>query len=134
MTTQKKYTTDFVTSKDRTKIGHRQLRKGAGLILVHGGVMASQNFMSLAELLANEFTVYIPDRRGRGLSECGQTVECCKGPPTQRPKPLAASIMNDKTKTNNDILERLKTYLFIRTNLSDFNFCPQMAAMEISNR
>ncbi len=68
MTSTKEYTTDFVTSKDGTKIGYRQLGKGAGLILVHGGMMASQNFMSLAEILANEFTVYVLDRRGRGLS------------------------------------------------------------------
>src|SRR5436190_23236876 len=68
MAPSNKYTTDFVTSKDGTKIGYRQLGKGEGLILVHGGMMYSQNFMKLAELLANEFTVYIPDRRGRGLS------------------------------------------------------------------
>lgn len=68
MTSAKEYITDFVTSKDGTKIGYRQLGKGAGLILVHGGMMASQNFMSLAELVADEFTVYVPDRRGRGLS------------------------------------------------------------------
>lgn len=42
---------------------------GKGLVLVHGGMMYSQNFMTLAELLANDFTVYIPDRCGRGLSE-----------------------------------------------------------------
>jgi len=68
MTLSKEYTTDFVISKDGTKIGYRQLGKGSGLILVHGGMMASQNFISLAKLLANKFTVYIPDRRGRCLS------------------------------------------------------------------
>ena len=30
--------------------------------------MASQDFMELAGLLSDEFTVYVPDRRGRGLS------------------------------------------------------------------
>lgn len=69
MTTSTKYTTGFVTSKDGTKIGYRQLGQGEGLILVHGGMMYSQNFMNLAGLLADEFTVYIPDRRGRGLSD-----------------------------------------------------------------
>ena len=43
--------------------------KGPGLILVPGGMMASQNFVSLAQHLANDFTVYVPDRRGRGLSD-----------------------------------------------------------------
>lgn len=41
---------------------------GAGLIIVHGGMMYSQNLMELAKFLANNFTVYIPDRCGRGLS------------------------------------------------------------------
>ncbi len=62
------YTTDFVTSKDGTTIGYRQLGHGPSVILVHGGMMASQNFMKLAASLSNEFTVYVPDRRGRGLS------------------------------------------------------------------
>ncbi|SDN66733.1 Pimeloyl-ACP methyl ester carboxylesterase [Paenibacillus sp. yr247] len=62
------YITDFVTSKDGTIIGYRQLGQGPSLILVHGGIMASQNFMKLATALSNEFTVYVPDRRGRGLS------------------------------------------------------------------
>lgn len=68
MVTSKKYTINFVTSGDGAKIGYKQLGKGEGVILVHGGMMASQNFEKLAELLATEFTVYIPDRRGRGLS------------------------------------------------------------------
>ncbi len=69
MKTSIKYTTDFVTSKDGTKIGYRQLGKGKGLILVHGGLMYSENFMKLAEQLSDEFTIYIPDRKGRGLSD-----------------------------------------------------------------
>src|SRR5262249_41351237 len=39
-----------------------------GLMLVHGGMMGSQNFMKLGRALADAFTVHIPDRRGRGLS------------------------------------------------------------------
>ncbi len=63
------YTTDFVISEDGTKIGYRKLGSGAGLLLVHGGMMSSQNFMKLGEHLSGRFTVYIPDRRGRGLSD-----------------------------------------------------------------
>jgi len=63
------YTKDFVISKDGTKIGYRQLGKGPGLILVHGGMMAAQNLMQLGALLADQFTVYIPDRQGRGQSQ-----------------------------------------------------------------
>jgi len=62
------YCVHSVTSTDGTIIGYRQLGSGAGLILVHGGMMGSQNFMKLGHALADTFTIYIPDRRGRGLS------------------------------------------------------------------
>jgi pimeloyl-ACP methyl ester carboxylesterase len=95
MKTSINYTTDFVTSKDGTKIGYRQIGKGEGLILVHGGMMYSQNFMKLAELLADKFTIYIPDRRGRGLS----------GPPGDNYSLIAESLdlqaLIKKTETQN---------------------------------
>ncbi|MBB6235903.1 pimeloyl-ACP methyl ester carboxylesterase [Pedobacter sp. AK013] len=68
MTPIEKYTTSYVISKDGTRIGYRQTGTGPGVILVHGAMMTSKNFMKLASFLSNEFTVYIPDRRGRGLS------------------------------------------------------------------
>ncbi|HEY9256711.1 alpha/beta hydrolase [Chitinophaga sp.] len=68
MSDAKEYAIGYVTSKDGTKIGYRYLGTGPGVILVHGGLMASQNFMRLGQLLSQDFTVYIPDRRGRGLS------------------------------------------------------------------
>lgn len=57
-----------VTSADGTTIGYRRLGKGPGVILLHGGMMASQNFMKLGRALSDTFTVFIPDRRGRGSS------------------------------------------------------------------
>jgi pimeloyl-ACP methyl ester carboxylesterase len=63
-----RYSKDFVVSTDGTRIGYRQLGHGPGLILVHGGMKSSQDLMTLAALLAAAFTVYVPDRRGRGLS------------------------------------------------------------------
>src|SRR5262249_48752066 len=57
-----------VTSADGTIIGYRQMGSGPGLIILHGGVRASHNYLRLAELLAKAFTISIPDRRGRGLS------------------------------------------------------------------
>lgn len=57
-----------VISKDGTTIGYRRLGHGPGLILVHGGMRSSQDFMKLAEQLQDSFTVYVPDRRGRGMS------------------------------------------------------------------
>ena len=68
VTTQESYTTSFVTSKDGTTIGYRQLGHGPGIVLVQGAMGSAQNFMQLAGLLADTFTVYVPDRRGRGLS------------------------------------------------------------------
>lgn len=38
------------------------------IVLWHGGMMSSANFAKLAEDLATDFTVYVPDRRGRGRS------------------------------------------------------------------
>jgi pimeloyl-ACP methyl ester carboxylesterase len=57
-----------VTSADGTLIGFRRFGRGPGVLLVHGGMMASQNFTKLAESLADDFTVFVPDRRGRGRS------------------------------------------------------------------
>jgi pimeloyl-ACP methyl ester carboxylesterase len=62
------YSTHFVTSKDGTSIGYRQLGAGPGIVLVQGTMGTAHHFMQLAELLANTFTVYVPDRRGRGIS------------------------------------------------------------------
>jgi pimeloyl-ACP methyl ester carboxylesterase len=62
------YGTGSVTSRDGTIIGYRQLGHGPGVIAVHGGMQAAQNLMKLAGALADSFAVYLPDRRGRGLS------------------------------------------------------------------
>jgi pimeloyl-ACP methyl ester carboxylesterase len=61
-------TAGSVVSKDGTTIGYRQAGSGPGLILVHGGMQTSQSFTKLATALSDAFTVYVPDRRGRGLS------------------------------------------------------------------
>jgi pimeloyl-ACP methyl ester carboxylesterase len=62
------YTKGAVASKDGTAIGYRQLGAGPGLILIHGGMKSSQDLMKLAAALRDAFTVYVMDRRGRGLS------------------------------------------------------------------
>src|SRR5437588_4045796 len=67
-TTREDSTTGFVTSLDGTTIGYRQLGHGPGVVLVHGAMESAQSHMQLAEALAATFTVYVPDRRGRGLS------------------------------------------------------------------
>ncbi len=62
------YEKEFVRSSDSTVIGYRKMGNGPGLVLLHGGANSSQHFMELGECLSKNFTVYIPDRRGRGLS------------------------------------------------------------------
>ena len=63
------YTTDFVTSKDRTTIRYRQLGHGPGVVLLHGAMKSAQSHMRLAEALADAFTVYLPERRGHSLKD-----------------------------------------------------------------
>jgi pimeloyl-ACP methyl ester carboxylesterase len=61
-------TTESVVSADGTRIGYRRLGQGPSVILLHGGVNASQHMMKLGRALADAFTVYLPDRRGQGMS------------------------------------------------------------------
>jgi pimeloyl-ACP methyl ester carboxylesterase len=60
--------TGFVTSKDGTSLGYRQLGDGPGVIVLHGAMESGLSHLQLGEGLASGFTVYLPDRRGRGLS------------------------------------------------------------------
>jgi pimeloyl-ACP methyl ester carboxylesterase len=41
---------------------------GPKVVLLHGGMQTAQNFRKLAVALADRFTAYVPDRRGRGAS------------------------------------------------------------------
>lgn len=68
MTSSLKTETGVVASKDGTTIGYRQLGDGPGVVLLHGAMSSGYNLVELAEALADAFTVYVPDRRGRGLS------------------------------------------------------------------
>ena len=63
-----RYSEGQVISKDGTTIGYRQTGSGPGVVILHGGARASQHYLLLAKALAEWFTVYLPDRRGRGLS------------------------------------------------------------------
>ncbi|WP_170215730.1 alpha/beta fold hydrolase [Asanoa ferruginea] len=64
------YTKAKVKSADGTLIGYRRYGggDGLGLVLLHGGMKAAQHFSVLAETLTDDFQVYVPDRRGRGMS------------------------------------------------------------------
>lgn len=58
------YRKGSVVSADGTVIGYRQVGSGPGVILLHGSMLAAQDFMKLATALADDFTVTVPDRRG----------------------------------------------------------------------
>jgi pimeloyl-ACP methyl ester carboxylesterase len=57
-----------VTSSDGTTIGYSCVGQGNGLVLVHGAGQTAESFRTLATELASRFTVFVPDRRGRGRS------------------------------------------------------------------
>src|SRR5690606_19583675 len=57
-----------VTSADGTTVGYRRIGSGPGLVISHGGMGSGYNHLEQAQALADAFTVYLPDRRGRGLS------------------------------------------------------------------
>lgn len=65
---QESFTISSVTSRDGTTIGYRQIGHGPAVVLLHGSNVSGKDFTQLAEGLADAFTVYLPDRRGRGLS------------------------------------------------------------------
>ena len=60
--------TGTVGSADDTSIGFYQMGQGPAVILLHGAGQTAENLRSLAGGLAGAFTVYVPDRRGRGRS------------------------------------------------------------------
>jgi len=57
-----------VTSADGVTVGFRRLGSGPGVVLLHGAMESSASHLDLGRALARDFTVYLPDRRGRGLS------------------------------------------------------------------
>ena len=61
-------TTGVVTSTDGTPIGYLRAGCGPAVVLLHGSNESARSHTQLALALADEFTVYLPDRRGRGMS------------------------------------------------------------------
>ena len=94
LTTKRSTTTTTrrsVASKDGTVVGYRVVvaaaapEPGAGseaererrpsVVLVQGSFGTADHFDELSRLLAADFTVVIPDRRGRGMTPCAFTDE-----------------------------------------------------------
>ena len=57
-----------VESRDGTEIGYWKTGQGPAIVVLHGTMESARSHTLLAELLAGDFAVYLPDRRGRGLS------------------------------------------------------------------
>ena len=57
-----------VESRDGTTIGYWKTGQGPAIAVLHGSMESARSHTLLAEALAGDFTVYLPDRRGRGLS------------------------------------------------------------------
>ena len=60
-----------VASLDGTRIGFLRQGTGPGLVLVQGAMATAHQYREIAQALAASFTVYTPDRRGRGMSPRG---------------------------------------------------------------
>jgi pimeloyl-ACP methyl ester carboxylesterase len=67
-TTTAEMTTGSVVSTDGTRIGYLRVGRGPAVVLLHGSSESARSHTQLALALADAFTVYLPDRRGRGLS------------------------------------------------------------------
>lgn len=60
--------TVVVESTDGTAISCERVGAGPGLVLVQGAMGTVRNFRALSAHLATNFTVHVPERRGRGAS------------------------------------------------------------------
>ena len=56
------------TSADGTPIGWRQVGTGPAIVIAHGAVSMGEQWLPVAQILAEHHTVMLVDRRGRGLS------------------------------------------------------------------
>ena len=70
-------TTGSVPSADGTTIGYLRVGQGPAVVILHGSNESARSHTQLALGLADDFTVFMPDRRGRGRS----------GPHQARPRP-----------------------------------------------
>ncbi|MGH3179986.1 MAG: alpha/beta fold hydrolase, partial [Streptosporangiaceae bacterium] len=61
-------TSGRVTSRDGTAIGYLKTGRGPAVVIMHGSMESARSHTLLAGALADDFTVYLPDRRGRGMS------------------------------------------------------------------
>jgi pimeloyl-ACP methyl ester carboxylesterase len=68
MKTETSAVVEKVVSHDGISIGYQSLGDGPGIVLVQGAMGTAVNYRQLALALSDRFKVYLPDRRGRGMS------------------------------------------------------------------
>jgi pimeloyl-ACP methyl ester carboxylesterase len=61
-------TLDSTTSADGTTIGYFRRGTGPALVITHGSVATSEQWIPATQCLAQHFTCFVHDRRGRGRS------------------------------------------------------------------
>jgi pimeloyl-ACP methyl ester carboxylesterase len=59
---------DSVRSADGTSIGYRRIGSGPTIVVVHGALTTGEQWLQLADALADRFSCILMDRRGRGRS------------------------------------------------------------------
>ncbi|XAZ30072.1 alpha/beta hydrolase [Paenarthrobacter ureafaciens] len=57
-----------VVSEDGIRVGFRKLGAGPALVMIHGSLAEGEEYLPLASALSEDFTVWVADSRGRGLS------------------------------------------------------------------
>lgn len=62
------FTQHSTVSRDGTQVGYKSIGMGPGIIFVQGSMGTTENFTDLARELAGSFTIYLAERRGRGIS------------------------------------------------------------------
>jgi pimeloyl-ACP methyl ester carboxylesterase len=60
--------TGHTTSSDGTTIGWHRLGTGPAVVVVHGALATGEQFLPVAHAPADEYTLFLVDRRGRPLS------------------------------------------------------------------
>ena len=87
-------------SADGTRIAFRRLGHGPAVVFVHGSVSTHTDWMPVARLLADRFTCYAMDRRGRAKS--GEGI----GPYSieREYEDIAAVLATAKTETGSDAM------------------------------
>jgi pimeloyl-ACP methyl ester carboxylesterase len=61
-------TTHMVVSQDGARIGYLTMGSGPSVVVIPGALSVAADYLSFARALAEQFTVHIIERRGRGLS------------------------------------------------------------------